>query len=129
LQLSGDYQSKTVLPPRSGGGMMGGGMMFGQPSASQGFIRANYGIDAGLRFEFMKNKQASLSLNINDILSTRRSSVHSQSTFFTQDVVRRRDPQVMRLNFSWRFGKFDATLFKRKNNKTNPGDGIDMNMQ
>jgi outer membrane receptor protein involved in Fe transport len=129
LQLSGDYQSKTVLPPggSSGGGRGGGGFggMFGQASSSQGYVRANYGVDAGLRFEFLKNKQASLSLNINDIFRTRRSSVHSESTFFNQDLLRRRDPQVARLNFNWRFGKFDANLFKRKNNKNNPGDGTE----
>jgi hypothetical protein len=74
-------------------------------------------VDAGVRFEFMKNKAASISLNINDIFRTRRSYIHSESPFFVQDVFRRRDPQVLRLNFNWRFGKFDANLFKRKNLK------------
>jgi hypothetical protein len=32
--------------------------------------------------------------------------------------VRRRDPRVVRLNFNWRFGKMDASLFKRKNNRS-----------
>jgi hypothetical protein len=136
MQLSGDYQSKTILPPggSSGGGGRGGGMfgggggMFGQASSSQGFVRANYFADAGFRYEFLKNKQASLSLNIQDIFRTRRSNVHSESPFFIQDVFRRRDAQVLRLNFNWRFGKFDANLFKRKNNK-NQSDGMDnMNM-
>ena len=27
----------------------------------------------------------------------------------------RRDPQIVRLNLNWRFGKFDVSLFKRKN--------------
>jgi outer membrane receptor protein involved in Fe transport len=142
FQLSGEYQSKTVLPPggsgntgggggggRGGGGFGGGGGMFGQTSTSQGFVRANYYVDAGLRYEFLKNKQASLSLNINDIFRTRRSNVHSESPFFIQDVFRRRDPQILRLNFNWRFGKFDAALFKRKNNKNQGGDGTEnMNM-
>jgi outer membrane receptor protein involved in Fe transport len=118
LQVSGDYQSKTILPPggSSGGGRGGGFMgMFGQPSASQGYVRANYGVDVALRFEFLKNKQASLSLNVNDIFKTRRQDIHSESSSAIQDIFRRRDPQVARLNFNWRFGKFDATLFKRKN--------------
>lgn len=136
LQLSGDYTSKTVLPPGGsggggggrggGGGMMGGGGgMFGQPTTSQGYIRPNYSVDAGLKFEFLKNKAASLSLNVNDIFRTRRQSIYSESVYFTQDVFRRRDPQVLRLNFSWRFGKFDANLFKRKNQK-NQDNGNDM---
>jgi hypothetical protein len=139
FQLSGEYQSKTVLPPggsgNSGGGggrggMSGGGFggMFGQSSTSQGYIKANYYVDAGLRYEFMKNKQASVSLNVNDIFRTRRSNIFSESPFFIQEVFRRRDPQVLRLNFSWRFGKFDANLFKRKNMKNQGGDGVEMNM-
>ena len=138
MQLSGEYQSKTILPPggsggNSGGGGRGGGMfgggggggMFGQATSSQGYVRANYFVDGGLRYEFLKNKQASISLNVNDIFKTRRSDVHSESPYFTQDVFRRRDPQILRLNFNWRFGKFDANLFKRKNNKNQGGDGMD----
>ena len=52
------------------GGFGGGGGMFGQATSSQGYIRANYGVDAALRFEFMKERKASLSLNINDIFRT-----------------------------------------------------------
>jgi hypothetical protein len=54
--------------------------------------------------------------------------VHSESAIFVQDAFRRRDPQVVRINFSWRFGKFDANLFKRKNMKSDGGGGIDMPM-
>ncbi len=125
MQVSGEYQSKSILPP----GGSGGGGMFGQSTSSQGFVRANYFVDAGLRYEFLKNKQASVSLNINDIFKTRRSDIHSESPYFNQDVLRRRDPQVVRLSFNWRFGKFDANLFKRKNNKNQGTEGIDnMNM-
>ncbi len=126
LQLSGDYQSKTILPPggSGGGGGRGGPMggMFGPSTSAQGYVRPVYGVDAAVRYEFLKNKQASLSVNINDIFRTRVSDVHSESPFFIQDVFRRRDPQVVRINFSWRFGKFDASLFKRKNMKSG-GDG------
>jgi outer membrane receptor protein involved in Fe transport len=132
FQLSGDYTSKTVLPPGGSGGGQGGrggfgggGMGFGQPTSSQGYIRANYGVDAGLKYEFLKNKVASISLNVNDIFKTRRSSVYSESAYFTQDVFRRRDPQIFRLNFNWRFGKFDPNLFKRKNQK-NQDNGNDI---
>lgn len=122
LQLSGDYTSKTVLSPGGsggggGGGNRGGGMNFGGATSSQGYTRANYGVDAGLRYEFLKNKVASISLNVNDIFRTRRQWTFSESAYFSQDVFRRRDPQVLRVNFSWRFGKFDANLFKRKNQK------------
>ena len=120
IQLSGEYNSKTVLPPGGSGsrGFGGGGMMFGGPSSSaQGYNRSSYSVDMGVRFEFLKNRAASISLNMNDILRTRRSYVHMESPYFIQDVFRRRDPQVLRLNFNWRFGKFDPNLFKRKNMK------------
>jgi outer membrane receptor protein involved in Fe transport len=127
IQLSGDYQSKTVLPPGGSGGGgrggFGGGMMFGGPAtASQGYIRPNYGVDIAVRYEFLKNRAASLSVNMNDIFRTRRQDIHSESLFFAQDVFRRRDPQIVRINFNLRFGKFDPNLFKRKNLK-NQGDG------
>ena len=92
-------------------------MWGGSNSAAQGFIRPNYGVDAAIRFEFLKERKASLSLNVNDIFRTRLYDAHSETEYFVQDIQRRRDPQVFRLNFNYRFGKFDANLFKRKNTK------------
>lgn len=139
LQVSADYTSKIISSPGGGGsgggrgghgGGMGGGMWGGSSSAAQGYIRPNYGVDAALRFEFLKNKTASLSLNVNDIFRTKLYDAHTESLpYFIQDVERRRDPQVFRLNFNWRFGKFDASLFKRKNTRTesdNSMEGIGM---
>jgi outer membrane receptor protein involved in Fe transport len=121
FQLSGDYQSKIISSPggSAGGGGGGGGGRFGGggTTAAQGFIRPNYGVDAALRFEFLKNKTASLSLNVNDIFKTRRYDAHSESSFFVQDIYRTRDAQIFRLNFNYRFGKFDVSLFKRKDTK------------
>lgn len=128
LQLSGDYTSKIITPPggsNSGGG--GRGMMFGGgggATAAQGYIRPNYGVDAAIRYEFLKNKVASLSLSVNDIFRTRKYDAHYESSFFVQDISRTRDPQIFRLNFNFRFGKFDASLFKRKNTKAD--SNIDM---
>jgi outer membrane receptor protein involved in Fe transport len=112
VQLSGDYQSKTISPQGGGGrGMMWGGSQ----SAAQGFIRPNYGLDMAVKFDFLPKKNASVSLNVNDILKTREFDSFSESAYFLQNVSRIRDQQIVRLNFSWRFGKFDAALFKRKN--------------
>ena len=143
FQLSGEYISKSVLPPGGSGGSGadqlevvgianrwggGGGMwgmgMFGQTSAAQGYQKANYFIDAALRIDLGKNKQTSISLNMNDVLRTRRQQIYSASALFTQDVFRRRDPQLLRLNVNWRFGKFDPNLFKRKSNKL-MGEGME----
>ena len=103
-----------------GGGMFGGGGI----SAAQGYVRPMYGVDAGIRFEFLKEKRASINLNVNDIFRTRKYDAHSESQYFTQDSERIRDQQVFRLNFNWRFGKFDANLFKRK--ATKGGDNVNM---
>jgi len=54
---------------------------------------------------------------VNDIFRTRVSDVYTEAEDFTQHVVRRRDPQIFRLQFNYRFGKFDVSLFKRKNNR------------
>jgi len=118
IQLSGDYQAKTILPPssRSGGG--GGMMMFGGSQiGSQGYIKPNYGVDIAIKKDFLKNKAASLTLQMNDIFRTKLYATHSESQYFVQDNDRRRDPQILRLNFNYRFGKFDVSLFKKKSMK------------
>jgi outer membrane receptor protein involved in Fe transport len=116
IQLSGDYQSKSVLPQSGGGGGGGRGGWGGgaQPSA-QGYVNPNYGVDIAIRKDFLKNKAASLTLTMNDVLKTREYSYYSYSTIVTQDYQRIRDQQILRLNFSYRFGKVDMSLFKRKN--------------
>lgn len=126
FQLSGDYTSKIVTSPGGSGNEGGGRRMFGGggTTASQGYIRPNYGVDAALRFEFLKNKVAALSLSVNDIFRTRKYDAHSESAFFVQDISRTRDPQIFRLNFNFRFGKFDVNLFKRKDTKAD--NNIDM---
>lgn len=119
IQLSGDYQAKTLIQPGDGGDFRG--MRFGgggnTPSA-QGYIRPYYGVDIAIRKNLLKNNAASLTLQINDIFRTRLNSTFSESSFFVQDSERRRDPQQFRLNFNWRFGKVDVSLFKRKNIKS-----------
>jgi outer membrane receptor protein involved in Fe transport len=118
IQLSGDYQARTILPPGRGGG--GGGMMMmfgGSQVGAQGYIKPNYGVDIAIKKDFMKNKAASLTLQMNDIFRTKLYATHSESQFFVQDNSRRRDPQVLRLNFNYRFGKMDVSLFKKKSMK------------
>jgi outer membrane receptor protein involved in Fe transport len=135
VQFSGDYQAKSVIPPSSGGGSNGrggggGGMMFGggPQSTSQGYNLPRYGFDLAIRKDWTwKNGQSgSLTLSMNDIFRTQVYKSYSESTYFTQTSERRRDQQILRLNFNYRFGKFDATLFKRKNTKADQSGGQDM---
>ena len=117
VQLTGTYQSKTNLPVNTGG------QSFGPPtsatqSASQGYIKAFYGVDMAIKKSFLKNNAASLTLSISDIFRTRWSDQFSQSPYFTQEFDRLKDPQLVRLVFAYHFGKMDLNLFKRKNMNT-----------
>lgn len=126
IQLSGDYRSKTSLQQSSGGGggrMFGGGgggMFFGgSQSVAQGYNEPVYSIDVAVRKEFLKNRAASATLNVRDVFATQKNKTYSESVFFVQDTERIRDPQVVRLTLSYRFGKFDTSLFRRKNTNMN----------
>jgi ferric enterobactin receptor len=114
IQLTVLYQSKTNLPVGQGGGFMQGPPM-GSQSASQGYISPNFGVDLAFKKTFMKNDAASLTLSVTDIFKTRKYEQYSYSDYFTQTTSRVRDPQMVRLNFAYRFGKIDMSLFKRKN--------------
>ncbi len=135
MQLSGDYNSRSILPVSSGGGGRGGGrggggwMGGGNIATTQGYIDDNYYVDFGVRKEFkIKNNTAFVSMNWSDVFSTRRNNVFAQSAVLDQYSWRRRDPAFVRLNFNYRFGKFDASLFKRKNTRSE-GGGDEMQMQ
>jgi outer membrane receptor protein involved in Fe transport len=122
IQLSGSYQAKTVLPPTSGSGGPGG---FFQPvlTSAQGYINPYYGIDMAVKkdWTWKGGNTISLSVGMNDIFRTETVSTYSVSQYFTQTTSRLRDPQLLRINLSYRFGKLDASLFKRKDLKADQG--------
>ena len=91
--------------------------MMQSQSASQGYIAPSWGMDVAFKKSFLKNNAASVSLSVNDIFKTRISSQDSSSNYFVQNYSRLRDPQMFRLNLSYRFGNMDASLFKRKSSK------------
>jgi hypothetical protein len=66
---------------------------------------------------------------MNDIFRTALFKTYSAATgdiAFDQITERRRDPQILRINVSYRFGKIDADLFKRKNTRQQDNGGNDM---
>ena len=119
IQLSADYQSKTNLPINNSQG--GGGGPFGQAaqSSSQGYIRSFWGTDIAVKKSFLKNNAASLSVSMNDIFRTRIQDQYSVSPYFIQNYSRLNNPQIVRVNFTYHFGKMDVNLFKRQNMKAN----------
>ncbi len=141
LQFSGQYQAKTILPPggnsgggggRGGGGFGGGGGGFGGPqSTAQGYNLPNYEFDLALRKDWTLKggKTASLTFSVSDLFKTRVIQTYSESLYFTQNVTRTRDQQFFRLNFSYRFGKFDVNLLRRKSTKMQDGGGMDQMQQ
>ncbi|MGN6352637.1 MAG: TonB-dependent receptor domain-containing protein [Parafilimonas sp.] len=113
VQLSANYQSKTNLPVNQGR------QMFGPPqsaqSASQGYIKPFWRTDIAIKKTFFKNQAAAVTLSVNDIFRTSASRQISFADNFYQDYYRLNNPQLVRINFSYRFGKMDVSLFKRQN--------------
>ena len=124
MQLSAEYTSKRVLSPggsNSGGGGGGGGRGFmgGSVSGSaHGYTMPNFDVDGSVKYEFLKNRAASVTLSVRDIFKTDYNEVYTYTDYFDQRSIRKRDQQFFRLTFAYRFGKFDASLFKRKNMKS-----------
>jgi len=113
VQVSGLYQSKTNLPVNTNANQPGPPNNTSQ-SAAQGFISSFYSVDLAVKKTLLSGKMA-LSLSANDIFRSRIQDQYTYSTYFTQDYSRIKDPQMLRLNLSYNFGKLDVSLFKRKN--------------
>jgi outer membrane receptor protein involved in Fe transport len=93
LQLVGEYESREVT--------------------AQGRSAPEYQVDFGLRKEFLKEKRASFSFNINDIFNTHRFGNIFDTDNFYQESYRRRNVRSFRISFIYKFGKSDFNLFKR----------------
>jgi ferric enterobactin receptor len=130
IQLTAMYQSKTNLPVNNNQGGFGGPPMMQAQSASQGYIRPFWGVDAAVKKSFLKNQAATVTLSVSDIFATRKQDQYSYSSYFVQDYYRINNPQMFKLNFTYRFGKMDMSLFKRKNmNGSGTQDAMQMGGQ
>lgn len=127
-QLSGNYQSKMITPVsgssngRENNSVSGSSWWNVQSSMIQGYSLPRYDIDMGIKFEFLKNKMASLTFNVSDVFRTKRQANFYQTPYYTQSVYRIRNPQFYRLTFSYRFGKQDPSLLKRKTSGSEGGE-------
>lgn len=122
VQLAFEYQGKTNMPVTQQ-------QNFGPPSqaqsASQGYIKPFYGLDLAIKKSFLKNEMAAVTLSVSDILRTRGNTIVSYGEGFSQTYYRLSNPQIVKLNLSFRFGKMDMNMFKR--NKTqNSMEGMQM---
>lgn len=128
IQLNGSYQSRTAFSFENNGGgrggrMGGGGWGGGPSSTAQGYSNPVWFCDLSIRKDLWK-RTASITVSMQDIFRSRISGSHTASSLFIQDNWRRRDPQLVRVNFSYRFGKFDVSLFRRKNTRQE-SEGMD----
>lgn len=129
FQVTANYQAPTITIPTGsgGGGGRGGGFMM-IPTSAQGRIRGMSSVDLALKKDFLKSKALSATLSLSDVFNTREYGMEQESVYFMQDMVRKRESRILRLNLSYRFGKFDSQLFKRRNNRSS-SEGMQMEGQ
>lgn len=101
FQLSGEFESPRVM--------------------AQGKTKEQYYMDFAIRKDFLKNKAGTITFNVNDLFNTRRFGNITDTESFYQDSYRRWNVRTVRLTFSYRFGKADLDLFKRKGGDRNGG--------
>jgi outer membrane receptor protein involved in Fe transport len=80
---------------------------------AQGTRNANFGMDAGAKYDF-KNKKSSLSLNVRDVFNSRRWTMTTNTNTTDIDFSRRMQGTMANLTYSYRFGK---TLFNNAKKK------------
>lgn len=119
LQLTGEYQSPAAFTPSSSGFNWRG-----VTNTAQGYRISYWYADAALSKRLFNNK-ANVSLAISDIFATRIRGQVSDSDLFYQESESIGNPRLVRLNFSYNFGKRDMSIFKRKNMNFNT-NGMDM---
>ncbi len=103
FQMTADYEAPRVLP--------------------QGKTKDQFVSDFALRKEFLKNRKAAFSFNINDVFNTRRWGTIYDTDDFYQDSYRRWSVRTFRFTLSYKFGDGDFDLFKKRNNSSDSGNG------
>lgn len=94
LQVTGEYESRQILP--------------------QGEEAPEYQIDMAVKRDFLKKKNLSVTVGLNDIFNTDRDLSWTTTNFSESERYRKRVSRELRVNVSWRFGKMDAKIFKKK---------------
>ena len=93
-QVTGEYETNEII--------------------AQGIRKGAGFIDFALKKDFGRN--ASLNFSVNDIFNSRIRVTYLDTPIFIQESLRRREIRNVRLNFQYRFGKMDASIFNRKRN-------------
>lgn len=104
FQLTGRYRSREVI--------------------TQGYRKASYGIDAGLRKTFL-NKMFTLSVNCRDLLNSRRWKTYTSNESFTRYQEMWRGGRNVSMTLTWNFGNMKQKRQKPQGDMNGGGD--DMN--
>ena len=92
LQVNADYDGPSIIP--------------------QGHTLERYSMDISLRKQF--GKQFFVTASANNIFDSRGWGSYYQTPYFEQEGFRSWGGREFRINATWRFGKQDASLFRRK---------------
>lgn len=103
LQLTGNYNAKKVV--------------------AQGYRKANYTLDAGLRKSFF-NRKLSLSINARDLLDSRKWHTITSGTGFEQDAKSWRGGRKIGFTLTYSFGNMRAKPFKSKKRDNGGNDNM-----
>lgn len=90
---------------------------------AQGKTNENYGLDAGIKHDFLK-KKASLSLNARDIFNTRKFGMITSDPSFYMVSERRFQSRSINLTLSYRFGSMSQDRQKTKKQDNSPQDSM-----
>lgn len=104
VQVNADYDSPRVIP--------------------QGHTLERYSLDISARKEL--GKHFAITISADNLLDSRGWGTYYEMPSFEQESFRTWGTRSFRLNASWRFGKQDTTLFRRKGGQTEhrvPGTG------
>lgn len=93
LQVTGNYNAKKVV--------------------AQGYRKANYTLDAGLRKSFF-NKKLSLSINARDLLNSRKWHTITSGNGFEQDAKNWKSGRKIGITLTYSFGNMRAKPYKDK---------------
>ena len=102
LQVTGNYNARQVI--------------------SQGYRKANYSVDLGVRKNFL-NKALTLALNCRDVFNSRCFETYTSSETFTRHQKGWRNGRRVNLTLTWSFGNTKAKKPKRQDDEEGEGMG------
>lgn len=84
-----------------------------------GVSRAVYFMDVSLN-KMIATKWI-FTANVSDVFNTKRMGSDIVTDYYTQSLTRRRETRYFKFSVSYLFGKMDASIFKKRNQKNNSG--------